>query len=316
MQRIERISTEQLPAREKLAFWNDQAGAKVAPLSIKGFEDRQFGATLVARHFRKFAMMGISSSSAIVSTKQRAFEHGMLNLTIQTKGRARYEIDGIVSDLSPGDAVLYDPQRPIKAIYPEMMKLLILRLPVVDVEEKSPRLREMPGRKISAASGGGALLSNFLVNAWNQMSDEGEEAWVDFMGTAVWPLLDMAYASDLSPAAASLGLPPSHKRAPFEIVENNLCEPDLDTTMMADRLGVSARYVQRLFAGMGTTPSAYVRSRRLDLAARMLGDDHHRRSITEVSLDVGFQDLSTFCREFRNRFGTSPARFRTGALAD
>ena len=316
MQRIERISTDQLPAREKLAFWNDRAGTKVAPLSIKGFENRQFGATLVARHFRKFAMMGISSSSAVVSTKARPFEDGMMNLTIQTKGHALYQINGMESDLAPGDVVLYDPQKPIKAIYPETMQLLILRLPVVEVEERLPRLREMPGRKISAASGGGALLSNFLVNAWSQMSDEGEEAWVDFMGTAVWPLLEMAYASDLSPAASGLGWPLSHKRALFEIVESNLCEPDLDTAMMADRLGVSTRYVQRLFAGMGTTPSAYVRSRRLDLAARMLCDDHHRQSITEVSLDVGFQDLSTFCREFRNRFGISPARYRAEALAD
>ncbi|MCP5143900.1 MAG: helix-turn-helix domain-containing protein [Gammaproteobacteria bacterium] len=313
MQRIERISTEELPPRERLPFWNERAGSKIAPLAVKGLGDQQFGATLFARHFPRFTMMSVRSSPAAVYSRTRPFEKGMLNLTMQRLSPASYELNGHSVRLEPGDLVLIDPDQPLKATFAQNMQLLVVRLPVVEVEKRLPKLYQMAGYKISGSTGGGAVISSFLNCAWNQMANEENDDWVEFMDGAIWPLLEMAYGAEMVVVDQRDEHPTSHNRALLAIVEKHLCDPDLDATMMARLLGVSARYVQMLFARMGTTPSAYVRNKRLDLAARMLTDNRHRRSIIDISFDTGFREQTSFYRAFRARFGISPARYRAGA---
>jgi len=96
-------------------------------------------------------------------------------------------------------------------------------------------------------------------------------------------------------------------------VESDLTDPELDVHRLARRMGVSPRYVQMLFAELGTTPRAFIQERRLDLAARRLEREGLAITVTDVAYDVGFNDLSSFCRAFRRRFETSPRNYRSGA---
>jgi AraC family transcriptional regulator len=51
-----------------------------------------------------------------------------------------------------------------------------------------------------------------------------------------------------------------------------------------------------------------LRTRLRRAAERLAGT---RDPITEIALDVGFDDLSNFIRSFRAEFGVSPSRYRT-----
>ena len=46
-------------------------------------------------------------------------------------------------------------------------------------------------------------------------------------------------------------------------------------------------------------------------AARRLATS--RAAVTDIALDIGFEDLSNFMRSFRAEFGTSPRRYRLAA---
>jgi AraC family transcriptional regulator len=61
----------------------------------------------------------------------------------------------------------------------------------------------------------------------------------------------------------------------------------------------------------GITPHQWVLRARLRHAAERLVTS--REPITEIALDVGFDDLSNFIRSFRAEFGVSPSRYRTAA---
>ena len=52
-----------------------------------------------------------------------------------------------------------------------------------------------------------------------------------------------------------------------------------------------------------------------DAVARDLTDPAHARdtTVTDVAYDVGFNDLSSFCRAFRPRFSAGPRDHRSGA---
>lgn len=86
---------------------------------------------------------------------------------------------------------------------------------------------------------------------------------------------------------------------------------DLSINALAAHLGVSTRYVQRLFEIDGTTFSAFLLDHRLATAYRILFDARYRRRpVSEIAYDVGFGDLSYFNRSFRRRFGETPTAIR------
>jgi AraC family transcriptional regulator len=85
---------------------------------------------------------------------------------------------------------------------------------------------------------------------------------------------------------------------------------DLDST--ATTAGLSPFHFLRLFSAvLGVTPHQYLVRSRLRRAARLLLEEE--RSISDVALDVGFNDLSNFVRTFHRAAGVSPRRFRQAA---
>jgi AraC-like DNA-binding protein len=89
----------------------------------------------------------------------------------------------------------------------------------------------------------------------------------------------------------------------------------LDLEAMAREVGLSSFHFLRLFANvLGVTPHQYLVRARLQRAARLLVDES--RSITEVALEVGFNDVSNFVRTFHRAAGVSPRRFRQAASGD
>lgn len=90
-------------------------------------------------------------------------------------------------------------------------------------------------------------------------------------------------------------------------IEACLEEQSLTAGQIAERHGISMRYLQKLFEAEGLTFSEFVLQRRLDRALRRLQSaDAPKRSISQIAFDVGFGDLSYFNRTFRKRFDMSP----------
>jgi transcriptional regulator GlxA family with amidase domain len=84
---------------------------------------------------------------------------------------------------------------------------------------------------------------------------------------------------------------------------------DVSTAELARAVAVSDRtLVRRFVAATGKTPLAYVQGVRLDAARALLesGDD----TVQAIALQVGYSDLSSFTRLFRQRVGLSPGAYR------
>jgi AraC-like DNA-binding protein len=82
--------------------------------------------------------------------------------------------------------------------------------------------------------------------------------------------------------------------------------------MVAAEYGLSSFHFLRVFSQvLGVTPHQYVIRYRLARAAQLLVEDD--RAVTDVALDVGFEDLSNFVRSFHRASGRSPRRFRESA---
>lgn len=111
----------------------------------------------------------------------------------------------------------------------------------------------------------------------------------------------------------SHGRPQTRRR----LIEAALCmeaesgQP-LSLDQMASWLGVSKyQFLRAFMATLGLTPHQYLMRCRIRRAVELLADAD--RKITDIALDVGFDDLSNFIRTFRRSAGVSPREFRQRA---
>lgn len=91
-------------------------------------------------------------------------------------------------------------------------------------------------------------------------------------------------------------------------LESRFVEPQT-LADLACTAGLSRYHFLRTFKAVtGVTPHQWLLRARLREAARRLATS--RAPVTEIALDVGFDDLSNFIRTFRAEFGVSPRRYR------
>jgi AraC family cel operon transcriptional repressor len=121
---------------------------------------------------------------------------------------------------------------------------------------------------------------------------------------------------------AELGEPPGElglEDAPDWLAEacRRICEPEPlreGVTAFFRLAGRSPEHVSRVTRAMlGITPSEYVNRRRIARAAFQLRMT--ARPVTEIALDVGYENLSHFFHVFRRLNGTSPRNYRTHLAA-
>ena len=94
----------------------------------------------------------------------------------------------------------------------------------------------------------------------------------------------------------------------LQFIEANLFEA-LELSTIAKAARTSPSTLLRLFRReFRQTPYAYLRNRRLDEAAGLLGRGDYR--VADVAVLVGYEDLSAFSKAFKHRFRTPPVAYR------
>ena len=95
-------------------------------------------------------------------------------------------------------------------------------------------------------------------------------------------------------------------------VEQHLTSCALSPQTAAEALGVSKRYIHKLFRATTATFSEYVTSRRLDRIAEHLRVQAPRAEpISLLAARYGFKDISTFNRAFKSRYKMAPSLYRS-----
>ena len=97
------------------------------------------------------------------------------------------------------------------------------------------------------------------------------------------------------------------------IVESDLSNEALSPAILCDRMHVSkAQLYRKLNELVGMSPVEFIRSIRLEHAARMLKTTD--LTVQEIMYEVGFNNKSYFYREFGKVYGLSPRAYRMEAL--
>lgn len=88
-------------------------------------------------------------------------------------------------------------------------------------------------------------------------------------------------------------------------------QQEISIAALAEDIGLSVRGLQASLRQCGTTTSAEVRRARLARAAELLVSPANiQQSVSHVAFSVGFDDLSSFSRQFKAQYGLPPSKYR------
>jgi AraC-like DNA-binding protein len=168
------------------------------------------------------------------------------------------------------------------------------------------------GRGISARSGMGALLAQFVTQ---MTSDASAYRSTDAprLGALLTDLVSALFANSLE---AEPQLPPETRSRTLLLgvktfIRRRLGDCDLTAADIAAAHHISRGHLHRLFQAEGTTVASYIRTQRLEAARRELADPAHASTpIHVIAARWGFRAHPAFTRAFHGAFGTSPKDYR------
>ena len=95
----------------------------------------------------------------------------------------------------------------------------------------------------------------------------------------------------------------------IDYIEVNL-DKDINFEKVSKEVGMSSFYFHRIFTAIiGISPTAYIRNRRLTIAAQEISKNNE--SILDIALKYGFESHEAFSRAFKNFHGIVPKVART-----
>lgn len=100
-----------------------------------------------------------------------------------------------------------------------------------------------------------------------------------------------------------------------ECVKKNIADPHFQTGDMARALGMSIRSLQRKFKeATDSSPAKFILEVKARYASELLLNS--TLNVTQVGLEVGIENSSSFARVFKQHFGLTPSEYRAEELHD
>jgi AraC-like DNA-binding protein len=160
---------------------------------------------------------------------------------------------------------------------------------------------------------------NLLTNYARPLLDDQTLATPDLRRLVVAHVHDLIALAlgatrDAADVARCGGVQAARLRSARAYIMENSGNQNLSIAMVAAHLGVSPRYLQKLFENEDCTFSAFLLGQRLVQAHRMLTSPKFDQcKVSAIAYDAGFGDLSYFNRCFRRRYGATPRDVREAA---
>lgn len=250
------------------------------------------------------------STADIASSSRRCYY-----LNLKLAGRCRIQQAGREIGLSPGQVGIFDSGQRFALLHDRGPALQVASfwVPAEALDERLPSTPDVAPARVSDDPFVGHLIAETaqVLNASALRASDADNARL--FGVLLDLVALSLSRSSRAGVAESAGLADATWLALRRAVDRRLREPGLGVAAIAAAIGISERYVHKLFERAGTTFASYLMDRRLDGAARDLKDPAVAgRAIGDIAFDWGFSDLSHFTRRFRHRFGCTPRDWRRG----
>jgi AraC-like DNA-binding protein len=311
----ELMDTDQVPLADRVGFFGDWVGRLFQGLRNDVYGDSHFDGR--ARTLRagdvvltrlEAARHRVTRSTALA----RHTEVPYLKIVAPWKGCAGVEQKGRETWVTPGQWSIYDTTDSYAVANPERVEHLIVMLPKATLAERGLSLDALMARRLGGSGGISTLALQTMRNAFAELPSMPEAA-ARGVGEAISQLVQLSLL-DLAGQATAQTQREALRERIKQHVAHHLADPALTVDQIARALNCSRRQLYNAFAEEPDGVASYILARRLDACRRVLADRaHDHRSLTDIALGFGFQNMAHFSRVFRSQLGLPPSEFRRQA---
>jgi AraC-like DNA-binding protein len=213
--------------------------------------------------------------------------------------------------------VLTDSDDAVLGAYADPHAAICLNIPYETVHAWLPSSERPHTLRLGTTSTSSRTISLLLLSLWLSIEGEQHEPDSRRVADALLALL----ARQCRRAAASGCRDASQKKIDckqvMDYIDSHVRDPNVSVQRVAERIGVTTRYLQLLFAEAGDCVSEYIKRERLRGCLLDLRDASlERQSITEIAFSWGFNSAAHFSSSFKREFGLSPRDFRSCDASD
>lgn len=219
--------------------------------------------------------------------------------------------------LPSGSFSLIDLASPFVLGHAEPTESFFLKAPTAMLEPRFRDLRAHCAVTRPVGTGIGRIAADLFTSLSENAPAVGPREMAP-LASQTLDLLGLVFEADgadmpFAPAVGRAGI----RRRALAYIDRRLADPELGPAEVAAAVGVSTRYLHRVFEDSERSVSAHIRFRRLQRCRDDLVDPRFGAfQIAAIARRHGFLSQSIFSSNFRKAFGVSPRDMRGARLRD
>jgi len=310
-----RFSTDSLPEHERIPTWREVFGRQVFRVDIEAPADSQFIGDITVHRLPGLKILsGIVGRGVRTGRTRELIADGVndLLLVVNRSGHMSVSQRGQDRSMGPCDAALASLGEIGGIVRDTTGTSFSLQIPQSALAPFVPHPDDAVMRPIPRDRAALRLLMQYIdILRQSETLAAPELAPLTVRHIHDLVVLTIASTPDALDMAENRGVRPARLAAIKADIAANIARPDLSAGTMAQRHGVSRRYIHRLFEHSDCSFAEFVLEQRLSCAHRMLTDVRFAEwSIGAIALEAGFAERSHFNRVMRQRYGVSPSDLR------
>jgi AraC-like DNA-binding protein len=229
------------------------------------------------------------------------------------KGPLTIEQFGREALLDSSSCSLVDLASPYVLKHATLTDTFFLKAPEVVLRSRFKDIHSHCAMARPIGPGMGRIAVDLIASLVENASDVDERD-AAHLATQILDILATAFEAAPAdiPEGPSLARAAVRKRA-LAYIDRWISDPTLHPTRVAAAIGVSTRYLHKVFEASEKSVSAHIRTARLERARQDLSDQRlYQQSIAEIASRNGFLNQSFFATSFKKEFGVSPRSVRSG----
>jgi len=311
---VESFSTAVVPPSRRSAFWNDAVCRVFTQLDARPRDSYGFNASLQRVDLEDLSLSrAVSTACRLQHTDVRARSQSeeVFLLHLQANGESIHVQNGREATLRTNDFTLCASTNAYALAFESVNDMLVLRIPANRLRSRIPDPERFTAITILGNNGTGSLVSQAMQQWWT-LCAAGLDAEISRrIGDNILDLLVTALCAQQPTTVTARSTSNARRLQIIAMIENRLTDPGLNAQSIAAALGLTPRYLHRMFEAYGETLGQRILRRRLEVCAMRMRDPALRaRSVTDIAFDCAFSDASYFSRCFRRRFGVTPREYR------